>query len=53
MSATFVVANVSGTRVGLTGSQAVQLVLLCGISGNAVVPLATMSDGTLLVSGPQ
>ncbi len=45
--------NLSGTRVEMLGSSTVQLVLLCGVSGAAIVPLATMADGTLLVSGPQ
>lgn len=45
--------NISGTRLEFLGSHAVQIVLLCGVSGAAVVPLATMADGTLIVSGPQ
>ncbi len=45
--------NISGTRLDFLTSGTVQIVLLCGVSGNAVVPLATMADGTLLVSGPQ
>ena len=36
--------NISGTRVDFLGSSTVQLVLLCGVSGAAVVPLATMAD---------
>ncbi len=45
--------NISGTRLDFLGSSTVAITLLCGISGAAVVPLATMADGTLLVSGPQ
>ena len=45
--------NISGTRLDFLGSTAVQMVLLCGVSGATVIPLATMADGTLLVSGPQ
>lgn len=53
MSANLKLVNISGTRVGFNGSQSVSVVLLCGVSGNSVIPLATMGDGTLLVSGPQ
>lgn len=52
MTAENYLVNISGTALGLNGSHAVSLVLLCGVSGNSVIPLKTMSDGTLLVSGP-
>ena len=45
--------NISGTQLDFAGSAIVSVVLLCGVSGNAVIPLKTMSDGTLLISGPQ
>jgi len=53
MGADLKFVNISGTRLDFLGSAAVQIVLLCGVSGNAVVPLQTMADGTLIVSGPQ
>ena len=53
MVADLKLVNISGTRLDFIGSATVQLVVLCGVSGNAVVPLATMANGTLLVSGPQ
>lgn len=53
MSASVKFVNISGTRLEMLGSNAVQFVLLCGVSGAAVIPLAVQSDGVLLTSGPQ
>lgn len=53
MVAELKLVNLSGTRVEFIGSHAVQIVLLCGVSGAAIVPLAVQSDGVLLTSGPQ
>ena len=36
-----------------SGSETMQMALLCAVSGAAIVPFSTMSDGTLLISGPQ
>ncbi len=53
MGADIKFVNISGTRLAFIGSHAVTLSVLCGVNGDRVVPLATMADGTLLVSGPQ
>ena len=53
MAADLIFVNISGTRLGMTGSQAISLVVLCGVSGNSVIPLACRGDGILLTSGPQ
>lgn len=51
MSATNMLVNISGTTLGITGSTAVQLVLLCGVSGTQVVPIQVTNQGYLLTSG--
>ena len=51
MSSTNKFVNVSGTRLDLTGSTAVQITLLCGIAGGRVTPLEVSPEGWLLTSG--
>jgi len=51
MSATNIFVNISGTRVGFTGSSAVQVMLLCGVAGGRVTPIEISPEGWLLNSG--
>ena len=43
--------NISGTVSGFTGSHAMNISLLCGMSGNQVIPIRVDADGTLFTSG--
>lgn len=51
MSSTHKFVNTSGTRVDLTGSNAVQITLLCGVAGGRVTPIEVSPEGWLLTSG--
>jgi len=46
---TFVTA--SGTVLGVAGSHAASLVVLCGLSGTNIVPVQVNSAGQLVTSG--
>jgi hypothetical protein len=53
MNGTLQYMAISGNmlELGSTGSQAVSLVLLCGIAnGSAVVPVAVSGNGCLMIS---
>ncbi len=41
--------NISGTEY--TGSQAVGLTVLCGLSGTNYIPIRVLNDGTIATSG--
>ena len=43
--------NISGTIGGFTGSHAVAVTLLVGMSGTAFIPIRVNEDGVLLTSG--
>lgn len=51
MSADTYTVVATGSSVLVAGSQAMQLCLLCGVSGTNVIPLRVASDGTLFTSG--
>lgn len=51
MNAEKILANISGTTGGFTGSHAVVVALLVGQSGANYIPVRVTDDGTLLTSG--
>ena len=50
MTAENYLVNTSGTILGMNGSHAVSLVLLCGVSGNRVIPLQVNTAGYLITT---
>jgi len=47
----YTVVTASGTVLGDTGSHAVSLSLLCGLSGTTAIPVQVNSAGQLVTSG--
>lgn len=43
--------NISGTVSGFTGSHALNIALMCGVSGTQIVPIRVTDNGTILTSG--
>lgn len=50
MSADQKLVNISGTILNFTGSTVVSLSLLCGVSGNSVIPIKVNSSGFLITT---